>query len=45
MVNEFDLKVLLHFWEIGQYYSPADLDYDGTIGILDLLLLLELWAI
>ena len=45
VVNEFDLKVLLHFWEIGQYYSPADLDYDGTIGIRDLLLLLELWWI
>lgn len=44
-VNGVDLKVLLHFWEIGQYYSPADLDYDGTIGILDLLLLLEFWAI
>lgn len=45
VVDGTDLKVLIHFWEIGQYYSPADLNFDGMIGINDLLLLLELWPI
>lgn len=45
VVDGTDLKVLIHFWEIGQYYSPADLNFDGMIGIVDLLLLLELWPI
>ncbi len=42
IVNYQDLEFL--FWAWGLNWPDADLDGDGTVGILDFLLLLELWA-
>ena len=45
VVNTYDLQSLIHAWgPVYPWSNPAaDLDGDATVGILDLLLLLEYW--
>lgn len=47
VLNYDDLWYLISAWgPVDPYWHPgADLDGDGTVGILDFLLLLELWAV
>ncbi len=41
-VDRADLMALLDFWDTSE--SDGDLDCSGTVGVIDLLLVLELWG-